>query len=119
VCADSIVRDVTDVPEIQYAKSGDVHIAYQVVGEGPIDLVYSPGICSNLEIMWEWPDWSRYLTRLSNFTRLILFDMRGVVSLIAARSHQLWNFRPMMSEQSCRPRVPKAPCSSAVRVAAR
>jgi len=69
---------VPDVPEIRYAKSGDVHIAYQVVGDGPIDLVYTPGIWSNLDIMWEWPDWSRYLTRLSTFTRLILFDMRGV-----------------------------------------
>jgi class 3 adenylate cyclase/pimeloyl-ACP methyl ester carboxylesterase len=69
---------VTDVPEIRYAKSGDVHIAYQVIGNGPVDLVYTPGIWSNLEIMWEWPEWSRYLTRLSDFTRLILFDMRGV-----------------------------------------
>jgi pimeloyl-ACP methyl ester carboxylesterase len=76
--APSILRDVPDVPEIRYAKSGDVHIAYQVVGDAPIDLVYTPGIWSNLEIMWEWPDWSRYLTRLSTFTRLILFDMRGV-----------------------------------------
>lgn len=67
-----------DVPEIRYAKSGDVHIAYQVIGNGPVDLVYTPGIWSNLEIMWEWPEWSRYLTRLSDFTRLILFDMRGV-----------------------------------------
>jgi hypothetical protein len=40
---------------IQYAINGNVHIAYQVVGEGPIDLVYTPGIWSNLEIMWEWP----------------------------------------------------------------
>jgi pimeloyl-ACP methyl ester carboxylesterase len=69
---------VYDVPEIRYAKSGDVHIAYQVVGDGPVDLLYTPGIWSNLEIMWEWPEWSRYLTRLSTFVRLILFDMRGV-----------------------------------------
>jgi class 3 adenylate cyclase len=74
----SILRGVPDVPQIRYAKSGDVHIAYQVVGDGPIDLVYTPGIWSNLEIMWEWPEWSRYLIRLSAFTRLILFDMRGV-----------------------------------------
>lgn len=67
-----------DVPEILYAKSGDVHIAYQVVGDGPVDLVYTPGIWSNLEIMWEWPEWSRYLYRLAAFSRLILFDMRGV-----------------------------------------
>ncbi|MEP6659568.1 MAG: adenylate/guanylate cyclase domain-containing protein [Acidimicrobiales bacterium] len=67
-----------DVPEIRYAKSGDVHIAYQVVGDGEVDLVHSPGIWSNLEIMWEWPEWSRYLHRLAAFSRLILFDMRGV-----------------------------------------
>jgi len=67
-----------DVPETRYARSGDVHIAYQVLGEGPVDLVYSPGIWSNLEIMWEWPAWARYLTRLASFSRLVLFDMRGV-----------------------------------------
>ena len=63
---------------IRYARNGDVHIACQVVGEGPLDLVYSMGIWSNLEIMWEWPAWARYLERLASFTRLILFDMRGV-----------------------------------------
>jgi len=62
---------------IRYAINGDVHIAYQVVGEGPIDLVYTPGIWSNLEIMWEWPAWARYLERLAAFSRLVLFDMRG------------------------------------------
>jgi class 3 adenylate cyclase len=69
---------VSEVPEIRYALGGDVHIAYQVLGNGPVDLVYTPGIWSNLEIMWEWPEWSHYLTRLASFTRLILFDMRGV-----------------------------------------
>jgi len=64
--------------EPRYALSGGVHIAYQVVGDGPIDLVYSPGIFSNLDVMWEWPAWSRLLHRLASFTRLILFDMRGV-----------------------------------------
>jgi pimeloyl-ACP methyl ester carboxylesterase len=63
---------------IRYAVYDDVHIAYQVVGDGPIDLVYAPGIWSNLEIMWEWPAWERYLGRLASFSRLILFDMRGV-----------------------------------------
>ena len=67
-----------EVPETRYAKSGDVYIAYQVLGEGPVDLVYTPGIWSNLEIMWEWPAWSRYLNRLASFSRLILFDMRGM-----------------------------------------
>jgi pimeloyl-ACP methyl ester carboxylesterase len=64
--------------EPRYAVNGGVHIAYQVVGEGPVDLVYSPGIWSNLDVMWEWPAWARYLERLAAFSRLILFDMRGV-----------------------------------------
>jgi pimeloyl-ACP methyl ester carboxylesterase len=63
---------------IRYAVHDGVHIAYQVVGDGPIDLVYTPGIWSNLEIMWEWPAWERYLNRLASFSRLIPFDMRGV-----------------------------------------
>jgi pimeloyl-ACP methyl ester carboxylesterase len=63
---------------MRYAVNEGVHIAYQVIGDGPIDLVYAPGIWSNLEIMWEWPAWARYLNRLASFSRLILFDMRGV-----------------------------------------
>src|SRR5262245_23926370 len=52
-------------------------IAYQVVGEGPIDLVYSPGWISNVEYRWENPDYARFLRRLASFSRLILFDKRG------------------------------------------
>lgn len=64
--------------EVRYARSGDVHIAYTVVGDGPIDLVYTAGIWSNLDVMWEEPRWARYLDRLASFSRLIVFDMRGV-----------------------------------------
>src|SRR5215210_6875882 len=64
-------------PETRYAKSGDLNIAYQVVGEGPFDLVYVPGWISNIELMWEEPAHARLLRRLSNFSRLILFDKRG------------------------------------------
>jgi len=68
-----------DVPETRYAKTPDgVSIAYQVVGDGPVDIVYSSGIWSNLEMMWEHPPWARFLRRLSSFSRLIVFDMRGV-----------------------------------------
>jgi pimeloyl-ACP methyl ester carboxylesterase len=63
---------------VRYALSGDVHIAYQVSGTGPIDLVYTPGIWSNLEVMREWPAWAEYLDSLAAFSRLIMFDMRGV-----------------------------------------
>ena len=68
---------MTDWP-IRYAVDDGVHIAYQAVGDGPIDLVYTQGIWSNLEIMWEWPAWARYLEQLASFSRLILLDMRGV-----------------------------------------
>jgi pimeloyl-ACP methyl ester carboxylesterase len=64
-------------PETQYARSGDVNIAYQTVGEGPRGLVYVPGWVSNVELMWEEPAFARFLERLASFSRLILFDKRG------------------------------------------
>jgi class 3 adenylate cyclase/pimeloyl-ACP methyl ester carboxylesterase len=64
--------------DVAYAHSGDVHIAYTVLGDGPIDLVYTNGIWSNLEALWEEPRWVRYAERLASFSRLIVFDMRGV-----------------------------------------
>jgi len=65
------------LPPTKYAISGDVHIAYQVVGEGPRDLIYVPGWVSNIEVMWEDPGLSRFLNRLTSFSRLIVFDKRG------------------------------------------
>jgi pimeloyl-ACP methyl ester carboxylesterase len=64
-------------PETRYAKSGDVNIAYQVVGEGSLDLVYVPGWISNVELMWAEPAHAHLLRRLASFSRLILFDKRG------------------------------------------
>jgi pimeloyl-ACP methyl ester carboxylesterase len=64
-------------PETRYAKSGDLNIAYQVVGEGPFDLIYVPGWISNVELMWEEPAHAHVLERLLRFSRLILFDKRG------------------------------------------
>ena len=64
-------------PETRYAKSGDVHIAYQVVGAGLIDLVLVPGFVSHVEGWWEEPLCARFLERLASFSRLILFDKRG------------------------------------------
>jgi pimeloyl-ACP methyl ester carboxylesterase/DNA-binding CsgD family transcriptional regulator len=63
--------------EARYARSGDVRIAYQVVGQGQIDLVLVPEFMSNLEVQWEDAGYSRLLNRLSAFSRLILFDKRG------------------------------------------
>jgi len=64
-------------PETQYARSGDLNIAYQVTGEGPRDLVYVPGWVSNIEMMWEEPAMVHFLERLASFSRLVLFDKRG------------------------------------------
>jgi pimeloyl-ACP methyl ester carboxylesterase len=64
-------------PPTRYARSGDVNIAYQVVGEGPLDLVYVPGWVSHLDLNWEEPTYARFLERLASFSRLILFDKRG------------------------------------------
>jgi pimeloyl-ACP methyl ester carboxylesterase len=60
-----------------YARSGDISIAYQVHGEGPIDLVFVPGFVSHVDVVWESPSMSRFLRRLASFARLIIFDKRG------------------------------------------
>jgi len=64
-------------PKTHYAKSGDVHIAYQVVGEGPLDLIVAPGWISHLDLHWEMLGFEAWVKRLSRFCRLILFDKRG------------------------------------------
>jgi class 3 adenylate cyclase len=64
-------------PETRYARSGDLHIAYQLVGDGPIDLVYVPSWISQVEHYWEEPMVARYFNRLASFSRLIMFDRRG------------------------------------------
>ncbi len=64
-------------PQTRYARSGDVNIAYQVVGDGPRDLVLVPGWVSNVEVFWEHPAAASFLNRLASFCRLILFDKRG------------------------------------------
>jgi class 3 adenylate cyclase len=66
-----------ETPTTRYARSGEFSIAYQVVGEGELDLVYVPGFASHLEVFWEEPRYSRFLRRLSSFSRLILLDRLG------------------------------------------
>ncbi len=66
-----------EIPEVRYARNGDVALAYQVLGEGPIDLVFLPSFVNNLEIAWESRRYARFLRRLASFSRLILMDRRG------------------------------------------
>lgn len=65
------------VPRMQYTTAGDVNIAYQVVGEGPVDLVWAWGLASSIEVFWDDPSFAAFLRRLSEFSRVILYDRRG------------------------------------------
>ena len=64
-------------PATQYAKSGDVHIAYQVFGEGPLNVIFAPPAFCNVEHWWEYPDPTRWLLRLASYGRVVMFDKRG------------------------------------------
>lgn len=65
------------LPTTRYLKSDDVHIAYQVFGEGSLELLFVPGFVSNIEAIWESPDHRAFFRRLALFCRVILFDKRG------------------------------------------
>jgi class 3 adenylate cyclase len=64
-------------PDVSYARNGKVAIAFEVLGDGPIDLVYLPGFINNLEAVWDNPLLSRFLNRLARFSRLVMIDRRG------------------------------------------
>src|SRR5688500_18594987 len=68
---------MADTPVTRYVKSVDVHIAYQVIGDGPIDVLYVPGFVSNVEAVWRSPAHRAFFRRLASFCRLIMFDKRG------------------------------------------
>lgn len=72
-----VLAPLAERMETRYARSGEVNIAYQVYGNGPVDLVFVMGWVSHLEYFWKEPHFARFLTRLSRFSRVILFDKRG------------------------------------------
>ena len=65
-------------PPVRYADSGGVEIAYQVLGEGPPDIIWLGGALTHLELLWEHPAYRRFCEQLASFSRLILFDKRGM-----------------------------------------
>src|SRR5215216_3688322 len=67
----------TEPPDVRYARSGDVHIAYVTVGTGPVDLVFVRGFAGDLLSVWEQPLFMRFLDELSTFARVTLLDKRG------------------------------------------
>jgi pimeloyl-ACP methyl ester carboxylesterase/DNA-binding CsgD family transcriptional regulator len=86
------------VPETRYAKSGDVRIAYQVIGHGPLDLVFVPGFMSNLDVQWDDPGFAHLLNRLGTFTRLILLDKRGTGLSDRVDNHHLPTLETRMDD---------------------
>ena len=86
------------MPETQYAVNGDLNIAFQVIGEGPRDLVYVPGWVSNIEVMWEDPGLARFLRRLASFSRLITFDKQGTGLSDPVPLHQLPDLERRMDD---------------------
>lgn len=94
-------------PETRYAKSGEVHIAYQIVGSGPRDLVLTPGFISNLDLHWEEPGYANLLRRLASFARVIQFDKRGTglsdrVGGIATLEQRMDDVRAVMDHAGSR-----------------
>ncbi|MCI0635363.1 MAG: adenylate/guanylate cyclase domain-containing protein [Actinobacteria bacterium] len=84
-----------ETPETRYTKSGDVHIAYQVLGGGRLDLVFLAEFWNSIEAMWEQPDFARFLERLGSFARVICLDQRGTgssdpVSLSELPTLEVW-----------------------------
>jgi pimeloyl-ACP methyl ester carboxylesterase/DNA-binding CsgD family transcriptional regulator len=93
-------------PETQYVRSGDFSIAYQVLGDGPIDLVFVPGFVSNLELTWDWPPLAAFYRAFSSFARVILFDKRGTglsdrVRLMPTTEERMDDLRAVMDASGC------------------
>jgi pimeloyl-ACP methyl ester carboxylesterase/DNA-binding winged helix-turn-helix (wHTH) protein len=96
-------------PDVRYARSGAMNIAYQVIGSGPIDLVFVMGWVSHLEYFWTEPSFARFLTRLASMGRLIVFDKRGTgrsdpvpVSQLPALDERLDDVRAVMEAAGSR-----------------
>jgi len=86
------------VPPVHYARSGEVNIAYQVVGSGPLDLVFVMGWVSHLEYFWNEPSFARFLRRLASISRLIVFDKRGTGLSDAVPVHELPTLEQRMDD---------------------
>ena len=89
---------VASAPPVRYARSGDVNIAYQVVGSGRLDLVFVMGWVSHLEYFWNEPSFARFLSRLASISRLILFDKRGTGRSDPVPVHELPTLEQRMED---------------------
>jgi pimeloyl-ACP methyl ester carboxylesterase len=90
-----------ELPDTRYALSGDVNIAYQTMGDGPVDIVVVPGIVSHIEFLHEMPGYTSFLRRLATFARITTFDKRGQglsdrVSDVPSLEQRVDDFRAVM-----------------------
>ena len=112
---------MAEVPDTQYAKSGDVHVAYQVWGDGPLNLVFVPGWISHVELMWEEPASARFLERLGSFATVAFFDKRGTGLSDPVPVHELPTLEQRMDDAASPSWTPPAwrrrRCSGSPRVA--
>jgi pimeloyl-ACP methyl ester carboxylesterase/DNA-binding winged helix-turn-helix (wHTH) protein/class 3 adenylate cyclase len=92
---------VQSAPETHYAQSGDVNIAYQVIGAGDLDIVFVMGWVSHLEYFWKEPHFAAFLNRLAGFSRLILFDKRGTGLSDRVPLHELPTLEQRMDDVRC------------------
>ena len=90
-------------PETRYVAVGEADVAYQVVGDVPVDLLYCWGLGSHIELSWDSPGWAVLLPRLASFSRLIFFDRRGTMVLVAP-SYSLWKVGNIPTSQVFRSR---------------
>jgi class 3 adenylate cyclase len=84
--------------ETKYARSGELWIAYQVVGDGPFDLFWAPGYMSHIEQNWTWPSYAAFFERMASFSRLILFEHRGTG--LSDRNLQLGSFEELLDDMT-------------------
>ena len=94
-------------PETHYARSGGLSIAFQVFGDGPINLVFIPGFVSNLELTWDWPPLGAFYRAFTSFARVILFDKRGTglsdrVRLMPTTEERMDDLRAVMDACDCK-----------------
>jgi pimeloyl-ACP methyl ester carboxylesterase len=88
-------------PKTRYARNGDVSIAYQVIGDGPLDLLFTPAFVSHLDLYWSAPETTSFFRRLASFSRLILFDKRGTglsdpVASVATLEERMQDLRAVL-----------------------
>jgi pimeloyl-ACP methyl ester carboxylesterase len=93
-------------PDTRYAQSGEIHVAYQVFGDGPVDLVFVPGFISNVEMAWHQPVLVSFFERLARFARVIWFDKRGTGASDPVEGYQRWRREWTTSAPSWRPQRP-------------